>query len=86
MMMGLYIFGLVVWSLIGAMAICVLAGCGFDYLYQASSCEFFNPIYCHKHTRVNWFGAFMVTFGLALLSPLRAAGFWFYKLCTVGRK
>ena len=84
--MGLYILGLLMWAMIGAAIICVLGSCGLSIVAYSDGCEFFNPLYCHKHARVNWFGAFMVALGFNLLSPLWAAGFWFYKLCTVGRR
>ena len=84
--MGLYILGLFVWSLIGAMVICVFGGCGLSIVAYSYDSEFFNPAYCYKHAHVNWFGAFMIALGFTLLSPLWAAGFWFYKLCTVGRR
>ena len=48
--------------------------------------ELFNPITIYKNHEVNYFGAFLITlfsngflFGFAIF-------YWFYKLCTVGRK
>jgi hypothetical protein len=84
--MGLYILVLLGWSLVGTVIISALGVCDLSIVAYSYNSEFFNPIYCYKHARVNWFGAFMVALGFALLSPLWAAGFWFYKLCTVGRK
>lgn len=80
-----YIFALSMWSAVGALIIGILDIGGVE-ICQSKGGEFFNPFYCYKHARVNWFGAFMMAFGFALLSPLWAAIFWFYKLCTVGRR
>ena len=47
---------------------------------------FCNPKWIYNHTRTNWFGTTIlavlanVTFGPTALC------YWFYKLCTVGRR
>lgn len=47
---------------------------------------FCNPKWIYNHTKTNWFGT---TF-LAILANMAfgpsALCYWFYKLCTVGRK
>lgn len=47
---------------------------------------FCNPKWIYKHTKTNWFG----TICLAILANAAfgpsALCYWFYKLCTVGRK
>ena len=49
--------------------------------------NFFNPIRNYKTwTRMNWFGVILGTTGLHLLLPVYAVCYWFYKLCTFGRK
>lgn len=46
-----------------------------------------NPYWVHKYnTSVNWFGAIVLALGYSLLSPVAALCYWFYKLCTIGRK
>lgn len=48
---------------------------------------FFNPIRNYKTwTSMNWFGVIFVTLMLHVILPAYAIGYWFYKLCTVGRK
>ena len=47
---------------------------------------FCNPKWIYNHTKTNWFG----TTCLAILANLAfgpaALCYWFYKLCTVGRR
>ena len=45
-----------------------------------------NPIIIYKENNVNIFGCIMLTIGGHLLCPLIAPFYWFYKLCTVGRR
>lgn len=40
----------------------------------------------YKHMDVNWFGAIVLTLVFNLLCPIISIGWWFYWLCTVGRK
>ena len=48
--------------------------------------ENLNPVYIYNNRRVNWFGAIMLTLFANLLCPLLSISFWFYKLCTIGRR
>lgn len=49
--------------------------------------EFCNPCVVYKYNkRVNWFGALVLSLMYSALSPLGTTIYWFYKLCTVGRK
>lgn len=49
--------------------------------------EFCNPCVVYKYNkRVNWFGALVLSLLYSVLSPLGTTIYWFYKLCTVGRK
>lgn len=52
----------------------------------AKGFEFTNPIFIYKHNNVNWFGAIVVCLLYSLLCPVGTICYWFYKLCTVGRK
>jgi hypothetical protein len=53
----------------------------------ADGWELVNPYWVYQYNRrVNWFGALMLAIGFAALCPVAAAGYWFYKLCTWGRK
>ena len=55
-------------------------------LAHADGFQFFNPEHIYKHNRLNVFGTIMLTIFYNLLSPGVALCYWFYKLCTVGRK
>ena len=49
--------------------------------------SFFNPIRNYKQwSGINWFGVIFLTLLLNIVFPVYAIGYWFYKLCTVGRK
>ena len=45
-----------------------------------------NPCYLYRNYRVNWFGAIMLAIFYNLLTPAVSICYWFYKLCTIGRK
>ena len=78
---------LLIWNVLG------LVGLGFGKLYSqcgaldlADGFEFFNPVHIHHYNKVNWFGAFVVCLIYTALAPAAAFLYWFYKICTVGRK
>ena len=49
--------------------------------------ELCNPYWVHVyHTSVNWFGAIFLSLVYTALCPVGAIIYWFYKLCTVGRR
>lgn len=49
--------------------------------------SFFNPIRNYKNWDcLNWFGVIFFTLLANIILPVYAFGYWFYKLCTVGRK
>ena len=55
-------------------------------LAKAEGLEFFNPKHLYKHNKLNWFGVAMLTLFYNLICPIGSICYWFYKLCTVGRK
>lgn len=48
--------------------------------------EFMNPLWWYRNYSVNLFGAVICSLGFNILCPIGAICYWFYKLCTVGRK
>lgn len=48
--------------------------------------EMFNPLRIYKNCNVNWFGCILVTLVSHISLILPAIVYWFYKLCTVGRR
>ncbi len=75
------------WQLVGFVVWIVLGACFHIQVIEYSfGIEFVNPLVIYKQTRVNWFGAFFLATLYGLVCPIATIGYWFYKLCTVGRK
>lgn len=74
------------WQVLGLLAYGLIICCGAQHIEYADGLEFLNPIYIYEQVRVNWFGAIMVMLFYTALCPLAAICYWFYKLCTVGRR
>ena len=78
---------LIIWNALGFVFLvsCQALDCGrvFD---MADGWEFVNPSHIYKYARVNWFGAFVLALIYSAICPVAAIIYWFYKLCTVGRK
>ena len=76
------------WSLLGG-SILMVAHCiaqSRGALDMADGWEFVNPIHIYKYNHVNWFGAIIVALIYNALCPICSVCYWFYKLCTVGRR
>ena len=72
---------LIVWSVLG------LLPCGIWSLSNTTDgFELCNPCWMYVYYHVNWFGAILLALIFNALCPLGAAGYWIYKLCTVGRR
>lgn len=81
----LIIYLLLGWHIIGFISLVILAF-NVDFIGKCPNCDFFMPTYIYKHCRVNYFGTLMMFLFLNILCPVCSFSFWFYKLCTVGRK
>ena len=75
------IYYLIAWSVVGGL---ILGLCGT--LDKFSDFSFINPIKIYKTYKVNYFGAAIICIIHNLLCPIASIGYWFYKLCTFGRK
>lgn len=75
------IFCFMVWSLGGA----IFLGIG-GVLSKFDDFSFMNPIKIYKTYKVNYFGAALICIIYNLLCPIASIGYWFYKICTFGRK
>ena len=75
------ILGMILWSVIGYL---LLWSSNTQPSY--ADLEYVNPKWIWKHYRVNWFGCFWLIILFSLISPFGTLGYWFYKLCTIGRK
>ena len=75
------------WHIAGFVTWLVLGGCfNVQAIKYSFGIEFVNPLVIYKRTRANWFGAFFLATLYGMMCPICAAGYWLYKLCTVGRK
>ena len=81
----LLIITLIAWSAIGSLIV-VGIGMGTDFGLYSYGLQMFNPIYIYEHVQVNYFGTFLVTLFMNALCPIASFCYWFYKLCTVGRR
>ena len=59
---------------------------GFNESGDKFPTEMLNPIWIYNHTKVNIFGCILLTVLFNVICPIVTFGYWFYKLCTVGRK
>lgn len=49
--------------------------------------QWINPVVIYQNVPVNWFGCIILTILAHIAAgPIFAVGYWFYKLCTFGRK
>jgi hypothetical protein len=54
--------------------------------YADAGFAWLNPRFIYRHARVNWFGAIFLALIANAILPVIAIVYWFYKLCTIGRK
>lgn len=68
--------------------ICYIAGVVFlaDDNIDQFNFSFVNPLVIYKNIEVNWFGAVVLTIVLNVVFIAAAVPYWFYKLCTCGRR
>lgn len=48
--------------------------------------QWINPIVIYNNVPVNWFGCIVLTILAHIAAGPWVVFYWFYKLCTVGRK
>lgn len=80
-MIELTICGVIVW--IVAQFVC---GMIVDCCWVVDGLNFFRPDIIYHNTKLNYFGVGVVCLVLNLLFLPAALCYWFYKLCTVGRR
>ena len=76
-------FVLAVWVVMTTfISIVVICESHFEWGFQ-----WINPLYIYETVQVNWFGCIVLTILAHLVAgPIISIIYWFYKLCTVGRK
>ena len=74
---------LVVWIVFGGL----FSFLPYDNYSLFGSFVYLNPLFLYDHhSKLNWFGVICLALLYNLLCPLITIPYWFYKLCTVGRK
>ena len=48
--------------------------------------QWINPVVIYDNVHVNWFGCIVLTILAHIVAGPWACFYWFYKLCTIGRK
>ena len=74
------------YHMVGFLIVLLLGGTCLECVRRSDGIEFFNPAHVYRHERVNWFGALFLALVFTALSPFFAVCYWFYKICTVGRR
>lgn len=70
------------WLLVG-FVVCIVWACEKD----TDGWEMCNPYWSYRyHEGVNVLGAILLSLLYTILCPIGAVCYWFYKLCTVGRR
>ena len=77
----------VTWNILGGLAwLFVCRPSPSKFYTEARGVEFVNPFWIYRYIKVNFFGAAFLCLVFNLVCPIVSFGYWFYKLCTVGRK
>lgn len=48
--------------------------------------QWINPMIIYREVKVNWFGCIVLTILAHIVAGPWCLLYWFYKLCTIGRK
>ena len=83
MLVPLVIFALFAWSVIGSLGVGMII---VSIFLEGNMWDIMNPYRVRQNANVNWFGATVISLLCTILSPFWALCYWFYFLCTVGRK
>jgi len=74
---------LIIWIVLGGM----FSFLPYENYSLFGSFEYLNPLFLYDyHSKLNWFGTICLALFYNLLCPLITIAYWFYKLCTVGRR
>ena len=76
-------FYLIIWIIFGGL----FSFLPYDNYSLFGSFEYLNPLFLYNyHSSLNWFGVICLALFYNLLCPLITIAYWFYKLCTIGRR
>lgn len=73
-------------AILGMIAVCLLTMPIASCITKSEGVEYCNPLWLYAHCPVNYFGAWFIAVILNILSWPAATWYWFYKLCTAGRR
>ena len=74
---------LILWNFLGGIFSILL----YEVYGLFGSFEYLNPLFLYDyHYNLNWFGVICLTLLYNLICPLITIIYWFYKLCTIGRR
>jgi len=78
----------IAWQFFGALLlVCISCLSKEGFMREFTGWEFVNPYWCYKFNKhVNVFGALMLALMFTAICPAGAVCYWFYKLCTFGRR
>ena len=77
---------LCLWQASGFLVWIIVAAISTGKISTTQGIEFLNPNWIYKNYLLNYFGLAIVTLFYNLICPVMSICYWFYKLCTVGRK
>lgn len=61
-------------------------GMAVGLCFRCDGFQFVNPKWIYENYNVNWFGAIFLGILFGLFCPIGTMIYWFYKLCTTGRR
>ena len=74
---------IIVWNIIGGIVFSAIAS---NYGINKPDYHILSPAHIYDIHLVNAFGAVLIAIVYNILCPAITVAYWFYKLCTVGRK
>lgn len=80
-MIALIIYGIFAWLILQS-----IVGMLINYNWVCEGLAFLQPDVIYHNTKLNYFGVGMMCLVLNLFFLPIALCYWFYKLCTIGRR
>ena len=82
--LGLTLF-CILYNILGLIIVGIIASYN-DAIGKCTNADFLSPVWEYRNFKVNWFGAIVLATFFNILIPAVSIGYWFRKLCTIGRK
>jgi hypothetical protein len=81
-----YVILMIFWLICLGIYLLAIITAILGYITDSEGIEFVNPSVLYSRFKINWFGAYFLAIVFNILDLPLAIAYWFYKLCTVGRK